>query len=197
MVTCFECDNDRSKIDDRSLNSPINQFRFGSRFSALISTVMKSPVHIAVNVFVYSPAVIHFTEAQNVLTLSANFMFSIGASEWFVKMSSTAIIFGENMETVRVKRYIIDRPWPDMRLSSSRWTWGTEAALDVPMICKQNNTAGMIVWVWCCFMTPYLSKVIQCRVWPSSFPCLHITRSDIRPHTKKCGLSVWWLQMAS
>ena len=29
MVTCFECDNDRSKIDDRSLNSPINRFRFG------------------------------------------------------------------------------------------------------------------------------------------------------------------------
>ena len=36
MVTCFECDNDRSKIDDRSLNSPITRFRFGSRFSALI-----------------------------------------------------------------------------------------------------------------------------------------------------------------
>ena len=36
MVTCFECDNDRSKIDDRSLNSPINRFRFGSRFSALV-----------------------------------------------------------------------------------------------------------------------------------------------------------------
>ena len=35
MVTCSECDNDRSKIDDRSLNSPINRFRFGSRFSAL------------------------------------------------------------------------------------------------------------------------------------------------------------------
>ena len=37
--TCFECDNDRSKIDDRSLNSPINRFRFGSRFSALMATV--------------------------------------------------------------------------------------------------------------------------------------------------------------
>ena len=37
MVTCFECDNDRSKIDDRSLNSPINRFRFGSRFSALVN----------------------------------------------------------------------------------------------------------------------------------------------------------------
>ena len=37
MVTCFECDNDRSKIDDRSLNSPINRFRFGSRFSSLVS----------------------------------------------------------------------------------------------------------------------------------------------------------------
>ena len=36
MVTCFEFDNDRSKIDDRSLNSPINRFRFGSRFSALV-----------------------------------------------------------------------------------------------------------------------------------------------------------------
>ena len=38
MVTCFECDNDRSKIDDRSLNSPINRFRFGSRFSALVTS---------------------------------------------------------------------------------------------------------------------------------------------------------------
>ena len=37
--TCFECDNDRSKIDDRSLNSPINRFRFGSRFSALSNTI--------------------------------------------------------------------------------------------------------------------------------------------------------------
>ena len=25
----FECDNDRSKIDDCSLNRPINRFRFG------------------------------------------------------------------------------------------------------------------------------------------------------------------------
>ena len=39
MVTCFECDNDRSKIDDRSLNSPINRFRFGSRFSALVNII--------------------------------------------------------------------------------------------------------------------------------------------------------------
>ena len=37
MVTCFECDNDRSKIDDRSLNSPINRFRFGSWFSARLA----------------------------------------------------------------------------------------------------------------------------------------------------------------
>ena len=28
-VLTFEYDNDRSKIDDRSLNRPINQFRFG------------------------------------------------------------------------------------------------------------------------------------------------------------------------
>ena len=40
MVTCFECDNDRSKIDDRLLNSPINRFRFGSRFSALDNIVL-------------------------------------------------------------------------------------------------------------------------------------------------------------
>ena len=43
MVTCFECDNDRSKIDDRSLNSPINRFRFGSRFSALMATNIMYP----------------------------------------------------------------------------------------------------------------------------------------------------------
>ena len=35
QVTCFECNNDRAKIDDRSLNSPINRFRFRLRFSAL------------------------------------------------------------------------------------------------------------------------------------------------------------------
>ena len=42
MVTCFECDNDRSKIDHRSLNSPINRFRFGSRFTALVSITLST-----------------------------------------------------------------------------------------------------------------------------------------------------------
>ena len=39
----------------------------------------------------------------------------------------------------------------------------------------------------CCLMTPGLSKDIQCHVWPYSFLCLQITRSDIRPHIN--GLS--------
>ena len=33
-------------------------------------------------------------------------------------------------------------------------------------------------------MTHGLSKDIQCHVWPYSFLCLHITRSDIMPHKK-------------
>ena len=51
MVTCFECDNDRSKIDHRSLNSPINRFRFGSRFTALICSnlVKEGAMEIAVS----------------------------------------------------------------------------------------------------------------------------------------------------
>ena len=36
----------------------------------------------------------------------------------------------------------------------------------------------------CCVMTPGLGKDIRCHVWPYSFLCLHITRSDIRLHLK-------------
>ena len=32
------------------------------------------------------------------------------------------------------------------------------------------------LWVLCCFMTPGLSKDIQCHVWPYSVLCLQITR---------------------
>ena len=36
----------------------------------------------------------------------------------------------------------------------------------------------------CCLMTPGPCKNIWCHVWPYSFLCLQIIRSDIRPHAK-------------
>ena len=43
-------------------------------------------------------------------------------------------------------------------------------------------------WVWVrllhCSLIPCLNKDILCHVWPYSFLCLQITRSDIGPHIK-------------
>ena len=43
-------------------------------------------------------------------------------------------------------------------------------------------------WVWVrllhCWLIPCLNKDILCHVWPYSFLCLQITRSDIGPHIK-------------
>ena len=72
-----------------------------------------------------------------------------------------------------------------LRLNTASW----RAQQGWPCILLLTSLALITadcVWTesWCCFMTPDLSgKDIQCQARPYFTLCLHISRSDIRPHT--------------
>ena len=51
-------------------------------------------------------------------------------------------------------------------------------------VTKETHTQVTFVYY---SMTPGHSKDIQCHVWPESFLCLQITKSDIRPHVRGPG----------
>ena len=60
------------------------------------------------------------------------------------------------------------------------WMWRS----DQPPAVKMNVRNCSTLFRLCCLVTPCLSMSIQCHVWPYSFLCLQITRSDIRWHIK-------------
>ena len=53
---------------------------------------------------------------------------------------------------------------------------------DQPPAVRMNVRNCSTLFRLCCLVTPCLSMSIQCHVWPYSFLCLQITRSDIRWH---------------
>ena len=74
---------------------------------------------------------------------------------------------------MRTEHHVIK---PDHRKFSHLWQLGLQAFYRTKSHPWQNSL--------CCFMTPHLIGDIWCQIWPCSFLCLQITRSDIRAHAK-------------